>query len=187
MTSLRCTLAAFLVCAGAVAAPRATRAQPAAPPADTIPLPEHPRPDWQRREWLNLNGRWQFAFDSADAGERAGWQRPDGGMPTAHRIVVPFSWGAPASGVPDSADLAWYARSATVPAAWQGRRIFLVVGASDWRTSAWLDGTKLGEHQGGYTPFAMELTRAARPGTAQRLVLRVDDRAHPLKLEGRRG
>jgi hypothetical protein len=33
-----------------------------------------------------------------------------------------------------------------------GRRVFLVVGASDWRTSAWLDGQKLGDHQGGYTP-----------------------------------
>ena len=191
MTSLRRALVALVAlaaCAGTLSMPRTATAQPvAAAAADTIPLPEHPRPDWERREWLNLNGRWQFAFDAADAGERAGWQRADGGMPTAHRILVPFSWGAPASGVADSADLAWYARSATVPAAWQGRRIFLVVGASDWRTAAWLDGTKLGEHQGGYTPFAMELTRAARPGTAQRLVLRVDDRPHPFKLEGKQG
>src|SRR5207302_2182044 len=84
-----------------------------AQPRDTIPLPEHPRPDFERAEWLNLNGRWQFAFDPRDDGERLGW--PRGGMPAAHRILVPFSWGAPASGVPDSADVAWYARDVTVP------------------------------------------------------------------------
>ena len=36
---------------------------------DTIPLPEHPRPDFARAQWLNLNGHWRFAFDSADQGE----------------------------------------------------------------------------------------------------------------------
>ena len=34
------------------------------PRADTLPLPEHPRPDFQRAEWLNLNGRWQFALEA---------------------------------------------------------------------------------------------------------------------------
>jgi len=181
-------LAAALTAAQALVAP--SGAQPAAPPraaADTIPLPEHPRPDFLRADWVNLNGRWQFAFDRANQGEQAGWHQNAAAMPSAHRILVPFSWGAPASGVPDSADVAWYARPVTVPAAWQGRRVFLVVGASDWRTSAWLDGQKLGDHQGGYTPFAMELTRTARPGTQQRLVLRVDDTDHPFKLEGKQG
>src|ERR1700741_4998763 len=79
---------------------------------DTIPLPEHPRPDFQRTEWLNLNGRWQFAFDPGNDGVRAGW--PRGPLPAGHEILVPFSWGAPLSGVPDSADIAWYARDITV-------------------------------------------------------------------------
>jgi hypothetical protein len=162
-------------------------AQPAARPADTVPLPEHPRPDFLRADWVNLNGRWQFAFDAAGRGERLNWHRDPAAMPSAHRVLVPFSWGSPASGVPDSADVAWYARPVTVPAAWAGRRVFLVVGASDWRTSAWLDGRPLGTHQGGYTPFSMELTAGARPGAAQRLVLRVDDTDHPFKLEGKQG
>ena len=156
----------------------------------SIPLPEHPRPDFERAEWLNLNGRWRFAFDPHDEGERAGWV--GGELPGAREILVPFSWGAPLSGVPDSADIAWYARSFTVPASWTGRRVFLVFGACDWRTTVWLDGTKLGEHQGGYTPFAFELKSAtpATPGVAgrpQRLVVRVDDSPHPFKLEGKQG
>jgi beta-galactosidase/beta-glucuronidase len=50
-----------------------------------------------------------------------------------------------------------------------------------------MDGAKLGEHQGGYVPFAVELTGGAHPGTAQRVAIRVDDRPHPFKLEGKQG
>jgi hypothetical protein len=156
------------------------------PDASTIPLPEHPRPDFERAEWLNLNGQWRFAFDADNDGIRAGWTR--GTLPGAREILVPFSWGAPLSGVPDSADIGWYARSITIPESWRGKRVFLVFGASDWRTTAWLDGQRLGEHQGGYTPFSFELTPHARFGpTTQRLVVRVDDTDHPFKLEGKQG
>jgi hypothetical protein len=156
----------------------------AQPSRDGIPLPEHPRPDFRRSEWLNLNGRWRFAFDARDTGTRAGW--PNGKLPGNRQIVVPFSWGAPLSGVPDSADIGWYERPITVPAAWRGRRVFLVFGACDWRTTVWVDGRQIGEHQGGYTPFAFELT-APRFGHPQRLVVRVDDTPHPFKLEGKQG
>jgi len=149
-----------------------------------IPLPEHPRPDFQRAEWLNLNGTWRFAFDPRDEGLRLGW--PGGSLPGNREIVVPLSWGAPLSGVPDSANIAWYAREITVPAEWRGRRVFLVVGACDWRTTVWLDSTKLGENQGGYTPFSFELPRRLTGGP-HRLVLRVDDTPHPFKLEGKQG
>lgn len=152
--------------------------------AAQIPLPEHPRPDFQRAEWLNLNGNWRFAFDPGDEGLRRGW--PGGSLPGNREIVVPFSWGAPLSGVPDSGNIGWYARQITVPASWKGRRVFLVIGASDWRTTAWLDSTKLGEHQGGYTPFSLELPRGL-PSGPHRLVLRVDDTPHPFKLEGKQG
>jgi len=155
------------------------------PRADSIPLPEHPRPDFQRSAWVNLNGRWEFAFDPENSGEGAGWA--SGKLPAAHSILVPFSWGAPLSGVADSADIGWYARAIRVPDAWRDRRVFIVFGASDWRTTVWLDGTPLGTHQGGYTPFALELTPYVHAGSAQRLVVRVDDTPHPFKLEGKQG
>ena len=149
-----------------------------------IPLPEHPRPDFQRADWLSLNGTWRFAFDPRDEGLRLGW--PGGSLSGNREIVVPFSWGAPLSGVPDSANIGWYAREITVPAEWRGRRVFLVVGACDWRTTVWLDSTKLGDYQGGYMPFSFELPRRLQGGP-HRLVLRVDDTPHPFKLEGKQG
>jgi hypothetical protein len=150
-----------------------------------LPLPEHPRPDFERAEWLNLNGRWRFAFDPGNQGIRFGWTTGD--LPGTREILVPFSWGAPLSGVPDSAHIGWYSRSITVPDAWRGRRVFVVFGASDWHTTAWLDGKQLGEHQGGYTPFSFELTSFLQSGQPQRLVVRVDDTPHPFKLEGKQG
>src|SRR5213592_4474098 len=73
------------------------------------PLPEHPRPDFQRAEWLNLNGRWQFWFGQQDSGKR--------------EILVPFSWGSQLSGVPDSRDIGSYARDITVPEIWRGHTL----------------------------------------------------------------
>ncbi|MBM4088587.1 MAG: hypothetical protein FJ276_04050 [Planctomycetes bacterium] len=158
--------------------------------ATEIPLPEHPRPDFHRPDWLNLNGAWRFRFDRDDQGLSSRWfapaQRPlDADFPST--ITVPFPWRSKLSGVPDEADIGWYARTIQVPDAWKGKRIFLVVGATDWHTTAWLDGENVGEHQGGYTPFSFELTRLVRFGNEQRVVVRVDDRPRPFKLEGKQG
>jgi len=151
-----------------------------------IPLPEHPRPDLERAEWVNLNGDWSFRFDKDGKGEGERWfESAPAGFPL--KIRVPFPWGSKLSGVSDEADVAWYARSIRVPESWKGKRVFLVVGASDWKTSGWLDGQPIGSYQGGYTPFELELTKAAKPGQDQRLVLRVDDTPHAFKLEGKQG
>jgi len=151
-----------------------------------IPLPEHPRPDLERAEWRNLNGDWAFRFDRDGAGERERWfDSAPAGFPL--HISVPYPWGSKLSGVGNEADVAWYARAIRIPAEWATKRVFLVVGACDWKTSGWLDGQPLGSYQGGYTPFELELTALARPGQQQRLVLRVDDTPHPWKLEGKQG
>ncbi len=154
-------------------------------PAGEIPLPEHPRPDFQRAGWLNLNGTWQFQFDEENEGLSSGWARGDAEF--SQKITVPFPWGSQLSGVSDQADIGWYRRSIRVPEDWRGQRVFVVVGACDWHTTAWLDGHKLGQHQGGYTPFALNLTPHVEFGQTQELVLRVDDTPHPFKLEGKQG
>jgi len=65
-----------------------------------VPWPDHPRPDLHRglregRDWVNLNGAWEFEFDPEDVGEREGWfqTRASGqGRELAEQIVVPFPW-----------------------------------------------------------------------------------------------
>ncbi len=153
--------------------------------SQTIPLAEHPRPDWQRSQWQNLNGPWTFQFDAQDRGLAENWQNSRDGF--AQSIQVPFPWGSPLSGVEDKADIGWYQRRVRIPSAWRGQRVFLVIGACDWHTSAWLNGEKLGDHRGGYTPFEFEITNRITYDQDQSLVLRVDDTPHSFKLEGKQG
>lgn len=153
--------------------------------AQSIPLPEHPRPDFERPNWINLNGKWSFEFDSLDAGLAANWQ--EGKSVFSKQINVPFPWGSPLSGVKDEADIAWYKKIITVPKSWEKQRTFITVGASDWETSIWLDGKLLGKHQGGYTPFSFELTSYVKFDQAQSLVIRVDDKRRDFTLYGKQG
>ena len=71
--------------------------------ADTaIPLTEHPRPDWERPAWVNLNGQWDFGF------EKGVYDR---------KITVPFGWGSALSGVKDEKgkNTGYYRRTMKVP------------------------------------------------------------------------
>ena len=163
-----------------------TGTTPAQTPAQkSIPLPEHPRPDFERNNWLNLNGDWQFRFDSTDAGLRERWFAGSQSFPLT--IHVPFPWGSPLSGVANKADIGWYRRTLDVPANWRGQRVFLTIGASDWQTTVWLNGQELGKHEGGYTPFSFELTPYLKAGQAQQLVVRVDDKRRQFTLYGKQG
>ena len=153
--------------------------------AQEIPLPEHPRPDFQRTQWQNLNGTWDFAFDARDEGIQEGWS--EGETAFDKTIQVPFPWGSNLSGVQDEADIGWYQREIQIDQSWQGKRVFLTIGASDWETSVWLDGTLLGKHQGGYVPFSFELTDHIKFGADQKLVIRADDARRDFTLYGKQG
>jgi hypothetical protein len=160
-------------------------AEPAGQALQTIPLKEHPRPDFQRDQWLNLNGLWDFRFDPQNAGENEKWY--DKADSFDRKILVPFPWGSKLSGVSNDAEIGWYSRKIEVPSDWNGKKVFIVFGASDWITTAWLDGKKLGTFQGGYTPFEYEITPYIKKGGIQQLVVRVDDSPFPYKLEGKQG
>src|SRR4029077_15964216 len=67
------------------------------------PLPEYPRPQMVRKDWLNLNGLWQFA----PAAEHA---TPPLGRNLERRILVPFPMESALSGVGERHERAWYRR-----------------------------------------------------------------------------
>jgi beta-galactosidase/beta-glucuronidase len=129
-----------------------------------LPRPEFPNPQFERKDWLSLNGPWRFAFDDGDAGLREGW--PSTGKKLDRSIVVPFAFESPKSGIGDTRfhPVVWYQRDVTVPAAWKGRRVLLRFGAVDYHATVWLNGQKLGEHEGGSTPFAFDVTDHLRDG-----------------------
>ena len=92
-------------------------------------------------------------------------------------ILVPFAVESALSGVGkelgENNEL-WYQRRFSVPSRWKGLRLLLHFGAVDWKTTVWINGIKLGEHCGGYTPFAFDITQALKKGDNE-VVVRVWD------------
>ena len=186
-------------------------AQHATVAQQAVPWLEHPRPDFERRPWVNLNGPWIFAFDPKDVGEKDGWfqsgawhgakacettgetpvpQIPTGKAPPLDRqIVVPFPWESRLSGIgrPDYRGVAWYARELTLPTGegWRDKNVWLVVGACDFEARVWVNGQLAGEHVGGYVPFDVNLSRFAKPGEKVSIVIRAVDRTDPQQPIGK--
>ncbi len=139
-----------------------------------IPRSEYPRPHFDRsHSWLTLNGDWDFVPDPDNRGLEAGWHLPDA-APWSQTITVPFAWETPASRVARHwLPVAWYRRYIRRPAEWSEIRTILHIGAAHYICMAWLNGQFLGEHVGGYFPFAHDLTDALKDGQGE-LILRVE-------------
>ena len=141
-----------------------------------FPRPEHPRPDFVRDTFLNLNGRWQFAFDDEDRGVADGWYRP--GFTLDGEITVPFAYQSRLSGVGPTDEIhpvLWYRRSFRVPEEMAGRRILLRFGAVDFAARVYVNGRLAGTHRGGYTPFALDITALTDTAAENDLCVRAED------------
>ena len=103
------------------------------------------------------------------------------------RIRVPFAPESAASGVGDTRLFrgCWYRRPITLPGGEGGSRTVVHFGAVDWAATVWVNGRRLGAHEGGYTPFSVEVTDCGSPGDVVELVVRAED--DPLDLTKPRG
>jgi beta-galactosidase/beta-glucuronidase len=150
----------------------------AAQAGQQTPDGHHPRPLLRRPRWTDLGGRWGFAFDDADEGLAHGWHRGDP-APFDRTIIVPYPPESPASGVGETGHhpVVWYRRQLRLDGpAPAGHRVLLHFGAVDYRATVWLDGTRLGDHEGGMTPFTFDVTDALTPGAGEHtLVVRAAD------------
>jgi len=147
-----------------------------------IPRTEHPRPDFVREPWLNLNGEWEFAFDDHDRGEEEQWYE----KPLPSSICVPYPYQSPSSGIGDPSPhpICWYRRRLRLPLSWRGLRVRLVFGAVDYHAKVWVNGVAVGEHRGGYTPFSFAITdRLKREENC--IAVRVEDRESPAQVRGK--
>jgi len=153
-------------------------------PAPDIPRPEHPRPDFQRDEWLNLNGTWQFEIDPNGDGEARGLAS---GHDLAQTILVPFCPESKLSGIAhtDFMEHVWYRRTFDVPADKRGKRLLLHFGAVDWHARVWVNGTFVGEHRGGYSPFTFDITPVARTGENELVLHAIDRTTSGLQARGK--
>lgn len=139
---------------------------------------EYPRPQLRRDDWTNLNGRWQYAITSArQVKAPLEWQG---------HILVPFCLESKLGGVsrsllPDQA--LWYRRYFNVDGKSELHHL-LNFEAVDYLCEVFVNGVKVGKHQGGNTQFSFDITEALKRGENE-LIVRVEDKTEEYQLRGK--
>jgi beta-galactosidase/beta-glucuronidase len=133
----------------------------------------YPRPQLRREHWLSLNGEWEFMLDPPAACTTPAdvtWDRA---------IVVPFAPETARSGIHDTGfyKACWYRRHLQLPPLDNGQRLMMHFGAVDYATTVWVDGIIAANHEGGYTPFTVDLTRFTGKPSCEVVVRAEDDPA----------
>jgi beta-galactosidase/beta-glucuronidase len=135
------------------------------------PLPEYPRPQLTRKNWQNLNGLWQYTIlPKADADA----------IPTSYAgtILVPYPVESLLSGVGKTVgkdSVLWYNNTIEIDPAMRKGKLLLHFGAVDWACQVYVNGKKIGSHEGGYDAFSFDITSALKNGTKQTIAIHVWD------------
>ncbi len=144
-----------------------------------IPRSEHPKPQFRREQWMNLNGEWDFCFDQGRSGEQRRLYEDFSSYDK--KITVPFCIQSKLSGIEyrDFIYGAWYKRTVTLSEAQTAGRTVLHIGAADYRTTAFVNGKKAGQHKGGYVSFSFDITPYVIPGENTIVIFCEDDERNP--------
>lgn len=132
-------------------------------------LPEYPRPQMVRKDWMNLNGLWSFAISGKEDPQPTQLDR---------KILVPYPVESALSGIGhivQPTERLWYKRTVNIPSSWKGKRVILHFGAVDWDSTVYVNGKEVGKHTGGYDPFSFDITDALKSSGNQEIVVSVWD------------
>ena len=129
-------------------------------------------PDAGQQRWRDVDVRQAMANDNRVLYE----------FDLAHSPVttLPSSWLTQAAELRHYQGLVWYQRTFKVTAPRTGRK-FLRFGAANYKTVVYVNGQPVGRHEGGFTPFAFEVTKLLRDGDNQ-VTVGVDSQATPLTV-----
>lgn len=146
---------------------------------------EHPKPQFRRQNWQNLNGRWEFRLDGGDSGREQGFFKPETAF---DRIIeVPFCPQSKLSGIgiKDFMPAVWYRRTFTLMPEQAAGRVMLHFGAVDYEATVYINGTLCGTHRGGYVSFSFDITAFVRVGENTVTVCARDNERDPLIPSGK--
>ena len=141
---------------------------------------------WHRsaRDRVDLNGPWRFATDPAARGEQNGWHQPALNARDWAEVQVPHCWTVdprfPYTGT------AWYRRTFTLPSGAAQQHARIVFNGVFYRAKVWLNGQPVGDHEGGYTPFQLDVTSRIRWTGTNTLAVQVDNSWSTNTLPGAR-
>lgn len=157
-----------------------------------IPRQEHPKPQFRRNDWLNLNGEWGFAFDFGNSGEARLFHKD---KTVYDRVInVPFCPESKLSGIgyTDFMNSVWYRKEVYLTKEQLSKLVYLHFGAVDYvatvfingikyetarynQNSVQLYGKKYGTHIGGYASFRLDITKYLHEGVNEIVVHAEDD------------
>lgn len=142
---------------------------------ESMPRPEHPKPQFKRAKWMNLNGQWDFKIDYGNSGLEQNWQIQTNQFD--QKILVPFPPESKLSGIEikDFMPAVWYHRTFSLPSNWEEDRIFINFGAADYDCQVWINDQHVGRHYGGSSSFSFEITDVLKSGENKLVVQVADD------------
>lgn len=149
-----------------------------------MPRPEHPNPIFERENWINLNGEWDFEFDFGKSGiDRKMYENGN----FSKKIIVPFCPESKLSGIgyTDFIDAVWYRRIFSVPEKFKSERCIIHFGAVDFKALVYVNGMLVTEHEGGYTSFEADITKYLSAGENTVVVYAQDDTRSGLQASGK--
>lgn len=129
----------------------------------TIPRPEYPQPQFERADWVNLNGEWQFEIDHGKSGRNRKFYERES---LSDKIIVPFCPESELSGFgyKDFMPAVWYRKVVEIPEEKLSGRVFLHFGAVDYEAFVYVNGKLVGTHKGGYIHFSFDITDFVNAG-----------------------
>lgn len=150
----------------------------------SIPRPEYPNPQFERSDWINLNGEWQFEMDQGRSGRERELYKAES---LSGKILVPFCPESELSGVgyTDFISAVWYRRTVNIPEEKLTGRVFLHFGAVDYEAFVYVNGKLAGSHRGGYIHFSLDITDYVKAGENVIVVCAEDDSRDPLIPSGK--
>lgn len=151
---------------------------------------EYPNPQFERSNWLNLNGEWDFGFKKAARGfkfsedEKTAVELYKSNSYT-HKINVPFCIESKLSGIgcTDFVNMVWYRKKLAIHK--DNNRVFLHIGAADYLTTVLVNGKSAGRHTGGYTSFRFDITELVCDGENEIFILCEDCVKNPFVIRGK--
>jgi beta-glucuronidase len=124
------------------------------------------------RQMFDLSGFWEFKFDYEDNGFELNWKD---GLKNTTPIAVPASWNDQFASDRDFLGPAWYQTKFNLPWNWKEKNIYIRFGSINYIADIWLNGQKIGHHEGGHLAFEYEITSFLKD-IDNLMIIRVDGR-----------
>ena len=137
-------------------------------------IKDYPRPQFVRKQWENLNGKWNFIFDDNDEGERKEYFK---NFPNNKKIIVPFTYETRLSEIEDENIhyIVWYNKKINIRKEQiENNKIILNFEGSDYKTKVWINGKYIGENIGAYSRFSFDIERYVLNGEND-ITIKVED------------